>query len=173
MIRRGVPQRVGHAPGELNHYFYESKGLAAIIAPWNFPLAIALGMASAAIVTGNPVIFKPSNITGIIGHHLVQIFLEAGLPAGVFNYVPGKGSVMGDFLVDHPDISLIAFTGSVETGLRIIDRAAKVYPGQLNVKKSSPKWEAKTPSLSTTTLIWMKRYPMCSTRLSPSRARNV
>ncbi len=135
MIRISTPQRLGHAPGELNHYFYEPKGLAAIISPWNFPLAIALGMASAAIVTGNPVIFKPSNITGIIGHQLVQIFREAGLPAGVFNYVPGKGSVMGDFLVDHPDISLIAFTGSVEVGLRIIDRAAKVQPGQPNVKK--------------------------------------
>ncbi|NVN89405.1 MAG: L-glutamate gamma-semialdehyde dehydrogenase [Desulfuromonadales bacterium] len=135
MIRLGAPRRVGHAPGELNHYFYEPKGVAAVIAPWNFPLAIALGMASAAIVTGNTVIFKPSTITGIIGHQLVQIFREAGLPGGVFNYVPGKGSVMGDFLVDHPDISLIAFTGSVETGLRIMERAALVHPGQLNVKK--------------------------------------
>ncbi|QEM69681.1 L-glutamate gamma-semialdehyde dehydrogenase [Geobacter sp. FeAm09] len=135
MIRLGAPQRVGNAPGELNHYFYEPKGLAAVIAPWNFPLAISMGMASAAIVAGNPVIYKPSNITGIIGHHLVEIFKEAGLPAGVFNYVPGRGSVMGDFLVDHPDISLIAFTGSMEVGLRIVERAAKVYPGQPNVKK--------------------------------------
>ncbi|KAB0671824.1 L-glutamate gamma-semialdehyde dehydrogenase [Oryzomonas sagensis] len=135
MIRLGAPQRVGNAPGELNHYFYEPKGLAAVIAPWNFPLAISMGMASAAIVTGNPVIYKPSNITGIIGHHLMEIFKEAGLPAGVFNYVPGRGSVMGDFLVDHPDISLIAFTGSMEVGLRIVERAAKVYPGQPNVKK--------------------------------------
>jgi len=135
MIRLGTPQRVGNAPGELNHYFYEPKGLAAVIAPWNFPLAISMGMASAAIVAGNPVIYKPSNITGIIGHHLVEIFREAGLPAGVFNYVPGRGSVMGDFLVDHPDISLIAFTGSMEVGLRIVDRAAKVHPGQPNVKK--------------------------------------
>lgn len=135
MIRYGKPQRVGHAPGELNHYFYEPKGLAAIIAPWNFPLAISMGMASAAIVTGNPVIFKPSAITGIIGHHLVEIFREAGLPDGVFNFTPGRGSVMGDFLVDHPDISLIAFTGSMEVGLRIVERAAKVHPGQPNVKK--------------------------------------
>ncbi|MBT1072942.1 L-glutamate gamma-semialdehyde dehydrogenase [Pelotalea chapellei] len=135
MIRLGKPQRVGHAPGELNHYFYEPKGLAAIIAPWNFPLAISMGMASAAIVTGNPVVFKPSAITGIIGHHLVEIFREAGLPDGVFNFVPGRGSVMGDFLVDHPDISLIAFTGSMEVGLRIVERAAKVHPGQPNVKK--------------------------------------
>jgi RHH-type proline utilization regulon transcriptional repressor/proline dehydrogenase/delta 1-pyrroline-5-carboxylate dehydrogenase len=135
MIRLGEPQRIGTAPGEVNQYFYEPKGVAAIIAPWNFPLAISLGMASAAIVTGNTVVFKPSNITGIIGWNLVEIFREAGLPVGVFNYLPGKGSLIGDYLVDHPDVSLIAFTGSVETGLRIIDRAAKVYPGQVNVKK--------------------------------------
>ena len=135
MIRLGEPLRIGNAPGEVNQYFYEPKGVAAIIAPWNFPLAISLGMASAAIVTGNTVVFKPSNITGIIGWNLVEIFREAGLPAGVFNFIPGKGSVIGDYMVDHPDISLIAFTGSVETGLRIIDRAAKVHPGQINVKK--------------------------------------
>lgn len=135
MVRLGQPQRVGHAPGELNHYFYEPKGVAAVIAPWNFPLAISMGMASAAIVTGNCVVFKPSGITSIIGWHLVELFREAGLPEGVFNFTPGRGSVMGDHLVDHPDISLIAFTGSMETGLRIIERAAKVYPGQANVKK--------------------------------------
>nr|7NA0_A Chain A, Bifunctional protein PutA [Geobacter sulfurreducens PCA]7NA0_B Chain B, Bifunctional protein PutA [Geobacter sulfurreducens PCA] len=135
MIRLGQPQRVGHAPGELNHYFYEPKGVAAVIAPWNFPLAISMGMASAAIVTGNCVVFKPSGITSIIGWHLVELFREAGLPEGVFNFTPGRGSVMGDYLVDHPDISLIAFTGSMETGLRIIERAAKVHPGQANVKK--------------------------------------
>ncbi|RNC65623.1 MAG: L-glutamate gamma-semialdehyde dehydrogenase [Desulfuromonadales bacterium] len=135
MIRLGQPQRVGHAPGELNHYFYEPKGVAAVIAPWNFPLAISMGMAAAAIVTGNCVVFKPSGITSIIGWHLVELFREAGLPEGVFNYTPGRGSVMGDYLVDHPDVSLIAFTGSMETGLRIIDRAAKVHPGQANVKK--------------------------------------
>jgi RHH-type transcriptional regulator, proline utilization regulon repressor / proline dehydrogenase / delta 1-pyrroline-5-carboxylate dehydrogenase len=135
MVRLGEPRRIGNAPGEVNLYFYEPKGLAAVISPWNFPLAISMGMVSAAIVTGNPVIFKPSAITGIIGHHLVEIFREAGLPAGVFNFTPGRGSVMGDFLVDHPDISLIAFTGSMEVGLRIVDRAAKVHPGQPNVKK--------------------------------------
>ncbi len=135
MIRLGQPKRVGHAPGELNHYFYEPKGVAAVIAPWNFPLAISMGMASAAIVTGNCVVFKPSGLTSIIGWHLVELFREAGLPDGVFNYTPGRGSVMGDYLVDHPDVSLIAFTGSMETGLRIIERAAKVQPGQANVKK--------------------------------------
>jgi RHH-type proline utilization regulon transcriptional repressor/proline dehydrogenase/delta 1-pyrroline-5-carboxylate dehydrogenase len=92
-------------------------------------------MASAAIVTGNPVVFKPSGLTGIIGHHLVELFREAGLPDGVFNFVPGAGSVIGDALVDHPDISLIAFTGSMDIGLRIIERAARVHPGQGQLKK--------------------------------------
>jgi len=135
MVTLGTPRRVGHAPGELNHYFYEPKGVAAVISPWNFPLAISLGMVSAAIVAGNCVVFKPSGLTSVIGWHIVELFREAGLPEGVFNYTPGRGSVMGDFLVDSPDVSLIAFTGSMEVGLRIIDRAAKVHPGQENVKK--------------------------------------
>ena len=135
MIRLGEPRRVGQAPGELNHYFYEPKGVAAVIAPWNFPLAISMGMASAAIVTGNCVVFKPSGLTSLIGWHLAELFREAGLPAGVFNYIPGRSSTMGDYLVDHPDVSLVAFTGSVETGSRIIERAARVKPGQANVKK--------------------------------------
>jgi RHH-type transcriptional regulator, proline utilization regulon repressor / proline dehydrogenase / delta 1-pyrroline-5-carboxylate dehydrogenase len=135
MIKMGQPRRIGNAPGELNHYLYEPKGVAAVIAPWNFPFAIGLGMVSAALVAGNCVVFKPSGLTSVIGWHMVEIFREAGLPAGVFNYTPGRGSVMGDFLVDSPDVSLIAFTGSMEIGLRIIERAAKVYPGQANVKK--------------------------------------
>jgi len=135
MIKMGQPRRIGTAPGELNHYLYEPKGVAAVIAPWNFPLAIGLGMASAAIVSGNCVVFKPSGLTSVIGWLMVELFREAGLPAGVFNYTPGRGSVMGDFLVDSPEVSLIAFTGSMEIGLRIIERAAKVHPGQANVKK--------------------------------------
>jgi RHH-type proline utilization regulon transcriptional repressor/proline dehydrogenase/delta 1-pyrroline-5-carboxylate dehydrogenase len=135
MVRLGEPRRLGHVPGELNHYFYEPRGVAAVISPWNFPLAISCGMVAAAIVAGNCVVFKPSGLTSVIGWHLLELFREAGLPAGVFNYTPGRGSVMGDFLVDSPDISLIAFTGSMEVGLRIIERAARVHPGQENVKK--------------------------------------
>lgn len=129
------PVRCGTAPGEVNHYFYEPKGVAAVISPWNFPLAIACGMVSAAIVTGNPVVFKPSGLSSVLAYELVKIFREIDLPPGVFNYCPGRGSVMGDHLVDHPDVSLIAFTGSMEVGLRILERAAKVHPGQTNVKK--------------------------------------
>ncbi len=135
MIRLGKERRMGRAPGELNHYFYQPKGLAAVIAPWNFPLAISCGMSSAAIVAGNCVLYKPSNLSAVDGFTLAEIFQEAGLPKGVFNYIPGRGSVIGDYLVDHPDISVIAFTGSMEVGLRIVERASKVQPNQTGVKK--------------------------------------
>ncbi|WP_243371284.1 L-glutamate gamma-semialdehyde dehydrogenase [Geotalea sp. SG265] len=135
MVRLGKPQPMGKVPGESNCYFYEPKGVAAVIAPWNFPLAISMGMVSAAIVTGNCVVYKPSGLTPVIGRQLVEIFREAGLPAGVFNYIPGRSGVMGDNLVDHPQVSLIAFTGSLEVGKRIMERAARVQPGQEMIKK--------------------------------------
>lgn len=135
MIRLGRPRRMGNAPGEVNELFYQAKGIAAVIAPWNFPLAISMGMVSAALVTGNPVIYKPSSLSSLVGYGLVDVFREAGLPEGVFNYCPGRSSVMGDYLVEHPHISLIAFTGSVDVGLRIMDKAAKVHPGQDHCKR--------------------------------------
>ncbi|SDK83364.1 L-proline dehydrogenase [Maridesulfovibrio ferrireducens] len=134
-IRLGEPRRMGNSPGEYSQYFYQGKGVAAVIAPWNFPLAISVGMVSAAIVCGCPVVYKPAGIASAVGHGLVDMFKAAGLPDGVFNYIPGRGSVMGDHLVDHPDIAVIAFTGSMEVGLRIQERAAKVHPGQEHCKK--------------------------------------
>ncbi len=135
MVRLGEPRHLGNVPGESNEYFYEPKGVAAVIAPWNFPLAISCGMSAAALVAGNPVLYKPSSLTPIVGHTLAEIFREAGLPAGVFNYVPGRGRVIGDLLVEHPQINLIAFTGSMEAGLRILERAAHCSPTQSSVKK--------------------------------------
>jgi RHH-type proline utilization regulon transcriptional repressor/proline dehydrogenase/delta 1-pyrroline-5-carboxylate dehydrogenase len=135
MIRLGSERRMGTAPGELNHYFYQPKGLAAIIAPWNFPLAISCGMSAAAIVAGNCVLYKPSGLSPVVGFTLAEIFKKAGLPEGVFNYTPGRGSVIGDYLVDHPDVGLIAFTGSMDIGLRILERASKVQTYQEGVKK--------------------------------------
>lgn len=135
MLRLGAPRRMGRAPGELNHAGYQPKGIAAVIAPWNFPFAIAMGMASAAMVAGNPVLFKPSSISARIGHNLAEIFREAGLPRGVFNYVPGRSSVMGDYLVEHPQVSLVCFTGSMDVGLHIQERAVKVRPGQAQCKR--------------------------------------
>jgi RHH-type proline utilization regulon transcriptional repressor/proline dehydrogenase/delta 1-pyrroline-5-carboxylate dehydrogenase len=135
MLRLGPPRRMGNAPGEDSRYFYQGKGPAAVIAPWNFPLAISAGMCSAAIAAGCPVVYKPSGLSSVIGHGLVDIFREAGLPDGVFNYVPGRGSVMGDHLVEHPKIAVIAFTGSVEVGVRIQQKAAQVFPGQDHCKR--------------------------------------
>jgi len=135
MIRLSKPRYMGHAPGEVNEYFYQPKGVAAVIAPWNFPLAISCGMTAAAIVAGNCVIYKPSNQTPVVGYTLLEILREAGLPQGVFNYTPGSGAVMGDYLIDHPHVALIAFTGSMEVGLRIIERAARTPEGQRSVKK--------------------------------------
>ena len=101
IIRLGVRQDLGSYADESNFYFYEPKGVTVVIAPWNFPFAISVGMAAAAIVAGNPVVYKPSGQSSIVGHHLVEIFREAGLPAGVFNYLPGRGSVIGDYLDRH------------------------------------------------------------------------
>ncbi|EHJ48172.1 delta-1-pyrroline-5-carboxylate dehydrogenase [Solidesulfovibrio carbinoliphilus subsp. oakridgensis] len=134
-VRLGTPRRMGREPGEKNHLFYEPKGVCAVIAPWNFPLAISCGMSAAAIVAGNTVVFKPSGLASLIGHGLVALFKEAGLPDGVFNFCPGRGSVMGDRLVEHPAVATIAFTGSMETGLRIQEKAARVQPGQAYCKR--------------------------------------
>lgn len=134
-VRFGAPRRMGREPGEKNHLFYEPRGVCAVIAPWNFPLAIACGMAAAAIVAGNTVVFKPSSLASLVGHGLAALFKEAGLPDGVFNFCPGRGSVMGDRLVEHPDVATIAFTGSMETGLRIQEKAARVQPGQAYCKR--------------------------------------
>jgi RHH-type proline utilization regulon transcriptional repressor/proline dehydrogenase/delta 1-pyrroline-5-carboxylate dehydrogenase len=135
IVRLTSPRYLGHAPGEVNEYFYQPKGLAAVIAPWNFPLAISCGMCAAALAAGNCVLYKPSNQTPVVGHTLLQILQQADLPRGVFNYTPGSGAVMGDFLIDHPQIGLIAFTGSMEVGLRIIQRAGCTPENQPSVKK--------------------------------------
>jgi RHH-type proline utilization regulon transcriptional repressor/proline dehydrogenase/delta 1-pyrroline-5-carboxylate dehydrogenase len=129
------PQQLGDLPGEQNLQLYEPRGVAAVIAPWNFPLAIACGMVSAALVTGNTVVFKPSGLTGIIGRQLIELFREAAVPDGVLNFTPCRGDEVGDRLVDHPDIAMIAFTGSLEVGLRIVRRAAEVHPGQKQIKR--------------------------------------
>src|SRR4030095_632373 len=124
-----------HLPGEENTFLYEPRGVAVIIAPWNFPLAILTGMTTAALVTGNTVIMKPAEQSAVVGARLMEIFEEAGVPHGVLNYLPGKGSVMGAHLVDHKDVDLIAFTGSREVGLRIWKSAGETREGQRELKR--------------------------------------
>jgi RHH-type proline utilization regulon transcriptional repressor/proline dehydrogenase/delta 1-pyrroline-5-carboxylate dehydrogenase len=134
-LRLGRPRSLGETPGEVNRYSYQPKGVAAVIAPWNFPLAISAGMTAAALASGNCVLYKPSGLSPVTGAILARIYREAGVPPGVFNFVPGRGSVVGDHLVEHPGVGLIAFTGSMEVGLGIVRKAAPVRGRQRQVKK--------------------------------------
>ena len=122
-------------PGEENAYFYEPRGVAAVIAPWNFPLAILCGMAAAAVVTGNTVVMKPAEQSGVIGAKLMECFQQAGCPAGVVNFLPGEGEEVGPVLVNHPEVALIAFTGSLKVALLINEQASRTAGGQQFVKK--------------------------------------
>ncbi|BAB72498.1 L-glutamate gamma-semialdehyde dehydrogenase [Anabaena sp. FACHB-709] len=121
--------------GETNRYIYQPRGIVVVISPWNFPLAIACGMTVAALVTGNCTLLKPAETSSVITAKLTEILVEAGIPKGVFQYVPGKGSQVGAYLVSHPDTHLIAFTGSQEVGCRIYAEAATLKPQQRHMKR--------------------------------------
>ncbi|MFZ1217747.1 MAG: L-glutamate gamma-semialdehyde dehydrogenase [Chthoniobacterales bacterium] len=135
MRLRGLPRLTQHVPGEESYQHYWPRGVALVIAPWNFPVAILTGMVSAAIVTGNTVIMKPAEQSAVCGAMLMEMFEEAGVPPGVLNYLPGKGRVIGQHLVDHKDVHMIAFTGSREVGLRIWKSAGETREGQLELKR--------------------------------------
>lgn len=121
--------------GETNRYIYQGRGTIVVISPWNFPFAIATGMTVAALVTGNCTLLKPAETSSVIAAKLTEILVEAGIPKGVFQYVPGKGSTVGAYMVKHPDVHGIAFTGSQEVGCRIYAEAAIVQPGQKHMKR--------------------------------------
>jgi RHH-type proline utilization regulon transcriptional repressor/proline dehydrogenase/delta 1-pyrroline-5-carboxylate dehydrogenase len=135
MRRIGRPRLTQNVPGEESYHHYWPRGVALVIAPWNFPLAILTGMVTAALVTGNTVIMKPAEQSAVIASMLMEMFEEAGIPPGVVNFLTGKGSVMGAHLVDHKDVDLIAFTGSREVGLRIWKSAGETRPGQRELKR--------------------------------------
>jgi RHH-type proline utilization regulon transcriptional repressor/proline dehydrogenase/delta 1-pyrroline-5-carboxylate dehydrogenase len=120
-------------PGERNRMTYRPRGIAAVIAPWNFPLAIPLGMTAAALVTGNAVLLKPAEQSPGCGAELVRALHEAGVPGDVLALLPGEGEV-GAALVEHPAVSVIAFTGSGAVGQQILRRAGDVGPGQHHLK---------------------------------------
>lgn len=106
-------------PGEDNEYTYAPRGVVAVITPWNFPLAIPCGVVAAALVAGNTVVLKPASSAAVTAAELVQLFEEAGLPAGALNFLPGPGAVLGEPLVSHPRVNMVAFTGSRDVGCRI------------------------------------------------------
>ncbi|OIK15829.1 L-glutamate gamma-semialdehyde dehydrogenase [Bacillus sp. MUM 116] len=132
-LKDGVP--VQSRKGEVNNFNYVPLGVGIIISPFNFPLAIMAGTAAAAMVAGNTILLKPANNTPIVAAKFVEVMKEAGLPQGVLNFIPGSGAEVGDYLVDHPKTRFVSFTGSREVGCRIYERAAKVQPGQIWLKR--------------------------------------
>jgi RHH-type transcriptional regulator, proline utilization regulon repressor / proline dehydrogenase / delta 1-pyrroline-5-carboxylate dehydrogenase len=131
--RLAKPEPLTTLPGEINEYVWRPLGVGAVIAPWNFPLAIFTGMTAAAIAAGNTVVTKPASVSPVIAYEFCRILREAGVPPGVVNFVPGPGGAVGNALVRHHAIDFIAFTGSREVGLAIARGAAET-PGR-GIKK--------------------------------------
>jgi len=121
--------------GEHNIVRYYPLGVGAVIAPWNFPLAILGGMTLGAIAAGNTVILKPSSDAPICAVKFIELLEQAGIPSGVVTLMPGSGSEIGDYLVSHSEIRFVAFTGSKDVGLRINELASKHNPPQRWVKR--------------------------------------
>jgi 1-pyrroline-5-carboxylate dehydrogenase len=135
MERLAGPQPVVQLPGEQDEMIYIPLGVGVVIPPWNFPLAIMVGMTVASLVTGNVAIVKPSSETPTIGAKFAEALLEAGFPPFSFTLVTGPGAAVGDVLVKHPRTRYISFTGSRDVGLRINELAAKAQPGQIWIKR--------------------------------------
>jgi RHH-type proline utilization regulon transcriptional repressor/proline dehydrogenase/delta 1-pyrroline-5-carboxylate dehydrogenase len=134
MLRLSEPHVTQSIPGESNVYFYEPRGVAVVIAPWNFPLAILTGMTAAALVAGNCALVKPAEQSPVTGALLMDILRDAGVPGGACQLLQGGGE-LGAYLVRHSSVQLIAFTGSREVGLEILRAAYSHQPGQDHVKR--------------------------------------
>ncbi len=143
VLRLAQPAALAHLPNEANRLTYQGLGVGVVIPPWNFPCAIFTNMVMAAVVAGNTVVVKPATNTPVIASLLVDAMMDAGVPAGVVNLVPGSGGEIGDLLVDHPSTRFIAFTGSKEIGIRIFERGAKVHPGQRWLKRVTAEMGGK------------------------------
>jgi RHH-type proline utilization regulon transcriptional repressor/proline dehydrogenase/delta 1-pyrroline-5-carboxylate dehydrogenase len=135
MRKLAKPQVTQAVPGERCVQLHTPRGVGVAIAPWNFPLAILTGLVVAPLVAGNTVIMKPAEQTSVIGGTLMDILTEAGVPAGVVNFLPGYGEDIGAHLVAHKDVDFVAFTGSRAVGCHIWAAAGKTVPGQQNLKK--------------------------------------
>lgn len=123
-------------PIEHNRFDYIPLGVGLVISPWNFLFAIMAGTTAAALVTGNTVLLKPASTTPVIAYKFMEVLEEAGMPKGVVNYIPGPGSEVGDYLVEHPLTRFVSFTGSREVGTNIFERAAVVQEGQQWLKRT-------------------------------------
>ena len=145
MLKFAQRQELAWIYGENNEYFYIPLGVVVVIPPWNFPLAILLGMTMAAVVTGNTVVLKPASDAPMMGYLFMDMMREAGLPDGVINYLTGPGGTLGGYLVKHPKVRMIAFTGSMAVGTWIYEEAAKIRPGQKWLKRVIAEMGGKDP----------------------------
>ncbi|HEX7010831.1 MAG TPA: proline dehydrogenase family protein [Phycisphaeraceae bacterium] len=134
-VRLLEPHRLGRFTGELNEHWYQPRGVAAVISPWNFPLAICTGMTSAALVCGNATIVKPAEQTPGIAQLMCELMWQAGVPRDALQYLPGLGETIGAALVRDPRVAIIAFTGSKAVGLDILQAASHVAPDQPFIKR--------------------------------------
>ncbi|WAA12607.1 L-glutamate gamma-semialdehyde dehydrogenase [Fervidibacillus halotolerans] len=135
MLKLKDGMEVESHPYEDNRFGYIPLGVGVVIPPWNFAFAIMCGTTVASLVSGNTVLLKPASATPVVAAKFVEVLEEAGLPPGVLNYVPGSGSEIGDYLVEHPKTRFISFTGSREVGAGIYEKAAKIQPGQIWLKR--------------------------------------
>ena len=134
-LRYDGEQPMPPQPFEAVQLRYLPLGVGLVLPPWNFPLAITCGMTTAALVTGNTVVLKPSSDAPGIANALVSVLEEAGVPPGALNLVTGGGGKIGDHAVDHPKVRFVSFTGSRDVGVRINGRASVVQPGQIWLKR--------------------------------------
>jgi 1-pyrroline-5-carboxylate dehydrogenase len=136
MEELALPQPMTPYPGERNELLHIPLGVCVVIPPWNFPLAILCGMTTAALVAGNTVVLKPSSDAAGIANMFFEACDEAGVPDGVLNFVTGGGSTVGNALVESPKTRLVAFTGSRGVGVQISEKAGRVVPGQIWIKRA-------------------------------------
>ncbi|HEY9398682.1 MAG TPA: aldehyde dehydrogenase family protein [Nitrososphaeraceae archaeon] len=122
-----VTRKLGSS-NEQNTSTMKPYGVWAVIAPFNFPAAILVGMSVGALITGNTVIIKPASDTPIIGYKIVEIMIEAGIPNGVINLVPGSGAEIGKTIIESKEVAGIVFTGSREIGYRLMSESTKTKP---------------------------------------------
>jgi 1-pyrroline-5-carboxylate dehydrogenase len=134
-LKLATPDPIVQLSGERDEMVYIPLGVGIVIPPWNFPLAILVGMTTAALVTGNTVVIKPSSDTPTIAAKFAEVLLEAGFPPESFSLLVGSGAAIGDILVSHPKTRFISFTGSRDVGLHINELAAKTPKGQLWIKR--------------------------------------
>ncbi|MDZ7726946.1 MAG: aldehyde dehydrogenase family protein [Dehalococcoidia bacterium] len=122
-------------PAETNRLIHEGRGVAAVIAPWNFPLAIFSGMTCGALAAGCTVVSKPAEQSPVVASMLIDALEEAGAPPGIVHFLPGRGEEVGEALITDPRVTTIAFTGSNAVGLHINEVASKTQPGQPMIRK--------------------------------------